>query len=113
MPSCDTLTFAKTLASDAAVLVIPGIAFGSAGEGFVRISFAASLDQIGSGIERIGRGGGGLKGRGEVVATAMVRWPDSAACPKLAAAAPRPSPQHAAGTRPDLAIVYHSHERWH
>jgi aspartate/methionine/tyrosine aminotransferase len=55
VPSCDTLTFAKTLASDAAVLVIPGVAFGSAGEGFVRISFAASLDQIGGGIERIGR----------------------------------------------------------
>ncbi|MGZ8795781.1 MAG: pyridoxal phosphate-dependent aminotransferase [Thermoanaerobaculia bacterium] len=55
VPSRDTLTFAMTLASDAAVLVIPGIAFGSAGEGFVRISFAASLDQIGSGIERIGR----------------------------------------------------------
>ncbi|HEX9164049.1 MAG TPA: pyridoxal phosphate-dependent aminotransferase [Thermoanaerobaculia bacterium] len=55
VPSCDTLTFAKTLASDAAVLVIPGVAFGSAGEGFVRISFAATLDQIGGGIERIGR----------------------------------------------------------
>ena len=54
-PECDTLRFAKNLAADAAVLVIPGIAFGSAGEGFLRISFAASLDQIGSGIERIGR----------------------------------------------------------
>lgn len=55
VPSCDTLTFAKMLASDGAVLVIPGIAFGSAGQGFVRISYAASLDQIGSGIERMGR----------------------------------------------------------
>lgn len=55
VPACDTVTFAKTLAADAAVLVIPGVAFGSAGEGFVRISFAASLDQIGSGIERMGR----------------------------------------------------------
>jgi len=54
VPSCDTETFAKTLATDGAVLVIPGVAFGYAGEGFVRISFAASLDQIGSGIERIG-----------------------------------------------------------
>lgn len=54
-PECDTLKFAKDLAADAAVLIIPGIAFGSAGEGFVRISFAASLDQIGTGIERIGR----------------------------------------------------------
>jgi len=55
VPSCDTVTFAKTLATDAAVLVIPGVAFGSLGEGFVRISYAASLDAIGTGIERIGR----------------------------------------------------------
>jgi aminotransferase len=55
VPSCDTLTFAKTLATDAAVLVIPGVAFGINGEGFVRISYAASHDDIGTGIERIGR----------------------------------------------------------
>ncbi len=55
VPSCDTVTFAKTLATDGAVLVIPGVAFGSGGEGFVRLSFAASLDQIGTGIERMGR----------------------------------------------------------
>jgi aspartate aminotransferase len=55
VPSCDTVSFAKSLATDAAVLVIPGTAFGPAGEGFVRISFAAPIDQIGSGIERIGR----------------------------------------------------------
>ncbi|MGH9420456.1 MAG: pyridoxal phosphate-dependent aminotransferase [Thermoanaerobaculia bacterium] len=54
-PVCDTITFAKTLATDAAVLVIPGAAFGSLGEGFIRISYAASLDEIGTGIERIGR----------------------------------------------------------
>ncbi len=53
--SDDTVTFAKLLATDAAVLVIPGVAFGSRGEGFVRISYAASLDEIVSGIERIGR----------------------------------------------------------
>lgn len=55
VPSCDTVTFAKTLATDAAVLVIPGVAFGPLGEGFVRISYAASLHDIGTGIERIGR----------------------------------------------------------
>ena len=55
VPSCDTLTFAKSLATDGAVLVIPGSAFGSMGEGFVRISYAASLDAIGTGIERMGR----------------------------------------------------------
>jgi aspartate aminotransferase len=55
MPVCDTVTFAKTLATDAAVLVIPGVAFGSLGEGFVRISYAASLDDINYGIGQIGR----------------------------------------------------------
>jgi aminotransferase len=55
VPSCDTVTFARTLATDAAVLVIPGVAFGSLGEGFVRISYAASLESITSGVERIGR----------------------------------------------------------
>ncbi|HKO57002.1 MAG TPA: pyridoxal phosphate-dependent aminotransferase [Thermoanaerobaculia bacterium] len=55
VPSCDTVMFARTLATDAAVLVIPGVAFGSLGEGFVRLSYAASVEQIGTGIERIGR----------------------------------------------------------
>jgi aspartate aminotransferase len=55
VPLCGTAGFAKTLATEAAVLVIPGVAFGSNGEGFVRISFAAPIDQIGTGIERIAR----------------------------------------------------------
>ena len=55
VPACDTISFAKTLATDAAVLVIPGLAFGTRGQGFVRISYAASVEQITSGIERIGR----------------------------------------------------------
>jgi aspartate/methionine/tyrosine aminotransferase len=55
VPACDTVTFARTLATDAAVLVIPGVAFGSMGEGFIRISFAASIDDIDAGVERIGR----------------------------------------------------------
>lgn len=55
VPFCGTAAFAKSLATDAAVLVIPGEAFGARGDGFVRISFAASVEQIGSGIERIGR----------------------------------------------------------
>ena len=55
VPSCDTISFARTLATDAAVLVIPGVAFGTRGQGFIRISYAAPVDQIASGIERIGR----------------------------------------------------------
>ncbi|HEY0143597.1 MAG TPA: pyridoxal phosphate-dependent aminotransferase [Thermoanaerobaculia bacterium] len=55
VPLCGTEGWAKSLATDAAVLVIPGIAFGKRGEGFVRISYAASVEQITAGIERIGR----------------------------------------------------------
>ncbi|HYO76616.1 MAG TPA: pyridoxal phosphate-dependent aminotransferase, partial [Thermoanaerobaculia bacterium] len=55
VPTCDTIQFARSLAIDAAVLVIPGVAFGSAGNGFMRISYAAPVDQITSGIERVGR----------------------------------------------------------
>ena len=55
VPTCDTIGFATTLATDAAVLVIPGVAFGTAGNGFMRISYAAPVDQITAGIERIGR----------------------------------------------------------
>lgn len=55
VPFCTTLDFARALATDAAVLVIPGSAFGPLGEGFVRISYAASLEQIGTGLERMGR----------------------------------------------------------
>jgi aspartate/methionine/tyrosine aminotransferase len=55
VPFCGSTEFAKSLATDAAVLVIPGAAFGTRGEGFVRISFAASVEEIGSGIERMGR----------------------------------------------------------
>ncbi|HEV8433087.1 MAG TPA: pyridoxal phosphate-dependent aminotransferase [Thermoanaerobaculia bacterium] len=55
VPFCKTIEFAKTVATDAGVLVIPGIAFGSAGEGFIRVSYAATTQQIAAGIERIGR----------------------------------------------------------
>jgi aspartate/methionine/tyrosine aminotransferase len=55
VPACDSIALAKTLATDAAVLVIPGVAFGSQGEGFMRISYAAPVEQITAGIERIGR----------------------------------------------------------
>ena len=54
VPVCETLPLAKSLATDAAVLAIPGIAFGQRGEGFLRISYASSVDAIGTGIRRIG-----------------------------------------------------------
>jgi aspartate aminotransferase len=55
VPYCETIPFARSLATDASVLVIPGAAFGKNGEGFVRISYAASPQKIGVGIERMGR----------------------------------------------------------
>ena len=55
VPACESVSFAKTLATDAAVLVIPGAAFGARGQGFVRISYAAPVEQITAGIERMGR----------------------------------------------------------
>lgn len=55
IPICDSVNLAKSIALDAAVLTVPGVAFGRAGEGFLRISYAASTDAIGQGIERIGR----------------------------------------------------------
>ena len=55
IPLCDSIAVAKALATDAAVLTIPGVAFGATGEGFLRISYAASTEAIGQGIERIGR----------------------------------------------------------
>jgi len=55
VPTCDTLSLAKSLATDAGVLTIPGVAFGAGGEGFLRISYAAEPHVVSSGIERIGR----------------------------------------------------------
>lgn len=54
VPSCDTVSLAKQLATDAGVLTIPGVAFGAAGEGFLRISYSAPVEQIRDGVERIG-----------------------------------------------------------
>lgn len=53
--SSDTLSLAKELATRSGVLVIPGVAFGSRGEGFLRISYAAPVETIARGIERVGR----------------------------------------------------------
>ncbi|HXI12272.1 MAG TPA: pyridoxal phosphate-dependent aminotransferase [Thermoanaerobaculia bacterium] len=55
VPSCDTLTLARALATEAGVLTIPGVAFGTMGEGFLRISYASEPAVLVDGIERIGR----------------------------------------------------------
>jgi len=48
--------FAKYLAKGHKVAMVPGSIFGHAGEGYVRLSFAASLEQLEKGISRIRKG---------------------------------------------------------
>ena len=45
--------FATDLLKKQHVVVVPGTAFGDSGEGFVRISYAYSLDALKEAIERI------------------------------------------------------------
>ena len=54
VPTCRTLEFAKNLATESKLLMIPGSAFGEVGEGFLRISYASSEEKIREGIRRLG-----------------------------------------------------------
>ncbi|KSU11756.1 putative N-acetyl-LL-diaminopimelate aminotransferase [Lactococcus lactis] len=49
----DSFKFAVDFAKENAVAIIPGIAFGQYGEGFVRLSYAASMDMIEQAIARL------------------------------------------------------------
>jgi aspartate/methionine/tyrosine aminotransferase len=49
----DSRTFAKKLLHQNRVAVAPGIAFGPGGEGYIRISFATSTNNIVEGVKRI------------------------------------------------------------
>jgi len=53
--------FAEYLVKEHKVAVVPGSIFGKAGEGYVRLSFAASIEQLKEGIARIQRGVEALK----------------------------------------------------
>jgi len=53
--------FAKYLVKEHQVAVVPGSIFGKGGEGFVRFSFAAGMEQLKEGIARIERGVNALK----------------------------------------------------
>ncbi|MHB1161718.1 MAG: pyridoxal phosphate-dependent aminotransferase [Chloroflexota bacterium] len=50
----DSLSFAFELLRNARVAVAPGIDFGSNAEGYLRFSYATSLERIGEGIKRLG-----------------------------------------------------------
>ena len=49
----DTSTFCETLLYDKKVAVVPGTAFGESGEGFIRCSYAYSVQSINAALERI------------------------------------------------------------
>ena len=51
----DDETFALRLLKEFGVACVPGSAFGACGEGFVRMSYATSLDKIRLAVERLGR----------------------------------------------------------
>jgi aspartate/methionine/tyrosine aminotransferase len=48
--------FAKYLAQEHKVAVVPGSIFGTRGEGFVRLSFAADIEQLQEALSRIKTG---------------------------------------------------------
>lgn len=50
----DSWTFSHRLLEQEHVAVVPGVAFGPAGEGFIRISLAASVEVLAEGISRFG-----------------------------------------------------------
>lgn len=50
----DSMAFALELLAGARVAVAPGIDFGSRGEGFLRFSYATSLERITEGVGRLG-----------------------------------------------------------
>lgn len=54
VPACESLPLARALATEEGVVTIPGVAFGEGGEGFLRLSCTASVDDLRKGIRRIG-----------------------------------------------------------
>jgi aminotransferase len=49
----DSNTFCERLLSEAKVAVVPGSAFGNGGEGFVRISYSYSMNELSEGFNRL------------------------------------------------------------
>ena len=49
----DSLALAERILAEAAVAVAPGIDFGPGGEGFLRFSYAASLERLHEGVRRL------------------------------------------------------------
>ena len=51
----DSVAFCYALLKEEDVAVVPGTAFGEAGEGFIRCAYAASMDNIKEALKRIRR----------------------------------------------------------
>lgn len=49
----NSMAFCRELAHEARVALIPGSSFGPGGEGYVRISYAASMENLQTAVERI------------------------------------------------------------
>ncbi|EHJ57746.1 hypothetical protein HMPREF9318_01567 [Streptococcus urinalis FB127-CNA-2] len=49
----DSFKFCQDFAREKAVAIIPGVAFGQYGEGFLRLSYAASMDTITAAMDRL------------------------------------------------------------
>ena len=49
----DSFKFCQDFAREKAIAIIPGVAFGKYGEGFVRLSYAASMDTIETAMTRL------------------------------------------------------------
>ena len=49
----DSFTFLQDFAKDQAVALIPGVAFGQYGEGYLRVSYAASMETIQEAMRRL------------------------------------------------------------
>jgi aspartate/methionine/tyrosine aminotransferase len=52
--TADTLAFAYRILDEAGVAVAPGIDFGQNGEGYLRLSYATSIEKVNEGISRLG-----------------------------------------------------------
>ncbi len=52
---CDSMTFATKVLEEASVVLIPGVGFGAAGEGYVRAALTRDVSRIREAVERIGR----------------------------------------------------------
>ncbi|HEU5314926.1 MAG TPA: aminotransferase class I/II-fold pyridoxal phosphate-dependent enzyme, partial [Chloroflexota bacterium] len=63
LPGLSSKQIADSLLEHEGVAVLAGTAFGQYGEGFLRLSFANSMDQLGEGLDRIARGLSRLRAR--------------------------------------------------